>query len=371
MNDFSLHMPVRVISGKNCVCNSSALLASFGKKALIITGKSGAKKSGALLDVEAALTAQGTDSLLFDKVGENPLLSVCREAGKCAADFGADFLIAVGGGSVLDAAKAAAIFATNRFENAEDIYTQNNITPPLPLTVIGTTAGTGSEVSKVAVITVDTTGEKRSISRDECYAALALCDPKYTYRLPRSVTVSTALDAFAHATEAWFSKKRNTTAEVYARACLPEIFGILKTLARGEALTEAQRDTMYYCSLCAGMCLCIGTTFPHLLGYTLTDHRGVPHGQACAVFDKALIAFCADRAPAEATAFFELLGAEKAEVLQVMESLIDIPESTTFRAEEIQKYSAKWTDDNPKLSNVCGGFKRKDSLTLFESFTEN
>lgn len=365
--DFDFYMPVRVMSGRDCVLKSGSFLSRFGKKALIITGKTSAKKSGALSDILKVLEEENIKAEVFDKVSANPLLSVCAEAGETAKRINADFMIAIGGGSVLDCAKAAAIFAENEFEAAEDIYKKDFKNAPLPLVVIGTTAGTGSEVSPTAVITVDSVMEKRSITGDMCYPAAALCDPKYTYNLPRDITVSTALDAFAHATEGWFSKKRNTTVEIFASKCLPETFKVLKTLACGEELTEELRDSMYYCSLFGGMILCIGTTFPHLLGYTLTDKRGVPHGQACAVFDKCLIEFCTRNAPEEAEKYFKLLGSSPAEVSAVLGKLISIPEKICFSEEEINKYSKTWTDENPKLKNVFGDFKRENAVEIFKS----
>ena len=363
--DFNFNMPVKVVCGKHCVTQHSSLLCGFGNKALLITGKHSAKACGALKDVQKALKTEGIAYALFDKVSANPLLSTCYEAGAAAKAEGADFIIAIGGGSVLDAAKAAAIAATNSFEKPEGIFRKAFDHAPLPLVVIGTTAGTGSEVSPTAVITVDAIMEKRSITGESCFAKLALCDARYTLSLNREITVSTALDAFAHATEGWFSKKRNTAVEIFAARCLPDTFEILRALAAGAELSEEQRETMYYCSLFAGMILCIGTTFPHLLGYTLTDKRGVPHGQACAVFDKELIAWCTKHAPAEAAPYFKLLESDYYEVMTVLEALIAIPEDVHFSAAEIETYSKKWTDDNPKLQNVCGHFTRKDALEIF------
>ena len=182
--------------------------------------------------------------------------------------------------------------------------------------------------------------------------------------------MSTALDAFAHALEGWFSKKKNTTVEVYAARCLPEIFEILRSLAGGAELTPQQRERMYYCSVLAGMILCIGTTFPHLLGYTLTDKRAVPHGQACAVFDKALLEWCIAHAPEETAAFCKCLEADIYEVLGILEKLIAIPDSVRFTKEEIARYSVTWTDDNPKLSHVCGNFRREDAVEIFSRLFE-
>lgn len=371
MKEFNFYMPVRVLTGKNCVVQNSAKLASFGNKCLIITGKHAAKACGALDDVEQALTAENIAFLVFDEITPNPLLSAAYRAGKAAEKAQAEFIIAIGGGSVLDAAKAAAIYATNDFFDMQDIYELSFTAEPLPLVVVGTTAGTGSEVSRVAVITNDETMQKKSISCDACYAKLALCDPKYTYRLPRDITVSTALDAFSHALEGWFSKKRNTVAELFAIKCLRDIFSVLKHLADGGEPDEEMRDTVFYGALYAGMVLNVGTLYPHMLGYTLTDKRGVPHGQACAVFDMHLIEWNEKYAPDVAEAFFRLSGATASEILSVMDKLIDIPESVRFTAAEIQTYSAGWTDDNPKFTNVYGNFTRKTALALFRSLFED
>lgn len=368
--EFNFYMPVRVITEKDCVSTHKALFSTFGKKCLIITGKHGAIASGALGDVTAALEDEGIAYDIFDGIAPNPLLSSAYKAGRTAKKAEAEFIIAIGGGSVLDAAKAAAIYAANDFFDMEEIYEKNYACAPLPLIVIGTTAGTGSEVSRVAVITNDASGQKQSISDDACYAALALCDPKYTYHNPRALTVSTALDAFAHAVEGWFSKKRNTVAELFAVKCMRDIFDILKHLSAGEELSEAQRDTMYYCSLYAGMVLTVGTLYPHLLGYTLTDRRGVPHGQACAVFDLHLIEWNEKYAPELADAFFKLVGASSNEVLRVLDSLIDIDDTLTFTAAEIERYSRSWTDDNPKFTSVYGPFTAKTARALFTSLFE-
>ena len=368
--DFNLYMPVRVITGKNCVSENSSRLASLGTCCLLITGKHGAKDCGALADVTAALERENIRYEIFDEIAPNPLLSACYRAGKAAKNCGAAFIVAIGGGSVLDSAKAAAIYATNDFFDMEEIYQNSYPAAPLPLVLVGTTAGTGSEVSKVAVITNDATMQKQSINNDACYAAIAFGDPKYTYNTPRAITVSTALDAFAHAIEGWFSKKRTTVAELFAVKCMRDIFEVLKHLAAGEELSEALRDQMYYCSLYAGMVLSIGTLYPHLMGYTLTDHRGVPHGQACAVFDMHLIEWSERYAPEQAQAFFRLVGSDAKEVLAVMDALIDIPEEVCFTREEIERYTKNWTDDNPKFTSVYGKFTRKSALKLFCSLFE-
>lgn len=363
--DFNFYMPVKVISGKDCVKKNAEVFSLFGKRCLIITGKNSSKISGALDDVLYALSEQDSEYGIYDNITQNPLLSSCCEAGEICKNIGADYIIAIGGGSVLDAAKAAAIFATNSFEKADDIYKKEYKNSPLPLIVIGTTAGTGSEVSPTAVITVDESGLKKSISGEECFAKISFCDPKYTYGIPRNITVSTALDAFAHALEGFFSRIHNTSTDTFARLALPYEWQALKTLAQGELLSEKERDDLYYASVYSGMVLAIGTVYPHGLGYALTEKFAVPHGQACAVFDMHLLEWSEKYAPERADEFFSLLGASCDEVLSVMNKLIDIDESVKFSNEEIDDIISRFGDDNPKFKNVYGNFTSAVARKLF------
>ena len=110
---FGNFMPARIISGKNAVTENPAQLKNLGSKCLIVSGRSGALKSGALDDAKIALTSQGIGFDTYDGIGENPLLSSCHEAGCKARACGAEFILGIGGGSALDASKAIAIYAAN------------------------------------------------------------------------------------------------------------------------------------------------------------------------------------------------------------------------------------------------------------------
>ncbi|MGN1195489.1 MAG: iron-containing alcohol dehydrogenase, partial [Acutalibacteraceae bacterium] len=289
--DFNLSIPVKVISGENCVKENYTLFSSFGKRCLIITGKHSAKMSGALDDVIYSLEEIGIEFDIYDEMGENPLLSSCFEAGKKANCFGADFIVGIGGGSALDGAKAAAVYATNPDFSLKDIYAVKDRNRALPLILIGTTAGTGSEVGRVAVLTDGKTGRKKSIAYDDCNPALTFADYSYTCSMPYSVTVSTALDALAHAVEGYFSPKCTDIPALFAERGIPMIWQGLKSLQKDKSVPKSQgRESLYYGSLYAGITLAYcGTAFPHPLGYVLTENYGVPHGMACAVFMPALI----------------------------------------------------------------------------------
>ena len=104
-------MPSRLVAGTNCVGENASRLAALGKRCLLVTSGSAARRSGALADVTGALEGQEIAFTLFDGISQNPALSACQAAGRAAFAFGADFVLGIGGGSALDAAKAAAAFA--------------------------------------------------------------------------------------------------------------------------------------------------------------------------------------------------------------------------------------------------------------------
>ena len=120
--DFNLSIPVKVISSENCVLKNASLLSSFGKQCLIVTGKTAAKESGALSDVVTALEQFSVSYDVFDRITPNPYIEDCHEAGVLAREKKADFIIGIGGGSALDAAKAVAVFAANESFLPFDIY---------------------------------------------------------------------------------------------------------------------------------------------------------------------------------------------------------------------------------------------------------
>ena len=283
MFDCNFHMPVRMISGKDCVVKNSAEFAKLGKRCLIITGRSSAKKCGALDDCIDAFTAHDIAYRVFDGVEQNPTFTNCTDAGRAAAEFRADFIVGIGGGSPLDVAKAAAVLAVNDVEPIT-LYDANWPNPALPFVLIGTTAGTGSEVTPFAVITNETTGRKKSFChKEQTYAAIAFCDSKYTGSLPYDFTVSTALDALSHALEGYYGSRYNDISDALALTAVKTIYHALKEVTPDAPISEDIRRELYYGSLYAGITLNHCTTcFCHQFGYYFTENYGTPHGFACA-----------------------------------------------------------------------------------------
>ncbi len=278
---FNINIPTKIISGKDCVLSNAGCFA-VGKKAFIVTGRSGAKKSGALDDVLSVIAKNGGDYVLFDCIAENPPLLTCEEGGKLAKKSGCDFVIGIGGGSALDAAKAIAAFATNALENPDDIFTAD-LEASLPIIAIPTTAGTGSEANPYSILSLPDGERKRTFSREMSYPRYSFLDAKYTVSLSNEITISTALDAFHHAMESYLSPKSTDFSELLALYAAEKIWDVLTEFP--ENFSYEQREKLIYASSAAGIAIGItGTGFPHPLGYSITMLDGIPHGRACAVF---------------------------------------------------------------------------------------
>ena len=350
----SVYMPVKCLWGENAVSENSSVLKSLGTRCLILTGKSGAVRSGALDDAKAALKKENIGYEIFDETGENPLISVCHKAGVAARNANADFILGIGGGSVLDAAKAVAIYASNSELSPIDIYKREYNNAPLPVALIGTTAGTGSEVTAVAVLTNDETGIKKSISGPDCYAAISFCDPKYTFSLPYKSTVSTALDAFAHAIEGYFTPKGKGIIKLFAEKCIPELYRCLKALSESDTVPPELREPLYYSSIHAGLVInTCGTAFPHPLGYVLTENYGIPHGTACAAFFAPFIDRCKDFSPEKYEKFIEMTE-DIDTVKSVIASLTDL-EGVEISSEEAKNYALRWQSVIPRNFTASPG----------------
>ncbi len=364
--DFNLNLPINVVSGKNCVLKNSSLLSAFGKKCIIITGGSSAKKSGALDDILSALSKESIGSIIYDGIGPNPRLDHCFEAAAKAAAYGADFVIGIGGGSPLDAAKAVAIYASNPDLTLYDIYSCEKRNRALPIVLVGTTAGTGSEVGKVSVLTDPATGRKKSIAPADCFPCLTYADPTYTHSVPYDITVSTALDALAHALEGYMSVKCTDIPSLFAEKAVSLIWEGLVFFNRVKENPDAEmREKLYYGSLYAGITLAYcGTAFPHPLGYILTENYGLPHGKACTAFTDEFIDRSEKYEKEKTEKPLSLMNTDKEAFKEVIRELTALPE-IKMTEDEILGYCKRYETVPNNFKFSPGGFTKEDAEALF------
>ncbi len=364
--NISSYMPVQIINGKGCVSTNYHLFEKMGKSCLIVTGGNSAKKCGALDDVINVLVKRGISYTVFDGITENPQTADCHRAGEKAREIDADFIIGIGGGSPLDASKAVAIYAANPELAPADIYLRKYDSKPLPVVLVGTTSGTGSEVTGVSVLTDSSVNLKKSISGPDCYSVVSFCDYTYTTTMPYAVTVSTALDAFAHAVEAYFSSTANDISDVYAEKAFSMLrTGLLHFYNNKTLPDESLREELYTASLFAGLCLNItGTCFPHTMGYILTEDFGIAHGRACAAFIPDFIRISAENMPQKAQKLFDIMGMDCHTLCNLVETLADI--NITINSEQMAKYENRWTDPVKNFSRTPGNFTSATAVDILK-----
>ncbi len=277
---FQFYLPTRMIFGQNCIKQNSAKLARLGTCAFIMSGKSSAADNGCLDDMTQALSSQGIQWFHYNKVTPNPSLEDVETAAAVARKKGADFIVALGGGSPIDAAKAVAVLAAGDLP-ADALFSQNEFETVLPLAVVPTTAGTGSEVTPYAILTNNTMETKSFLTSDQVFPRLAFLDGRYTMNLPKKVTRATMVDALTHAIEGYLAVRATAPVQLFALESLKQIGALLPVLAADGVLDLEQREQLLYASMLAGMVISqSGTTAVHAMGYSLTYFKGLEHGVA-------------------------------------------------------------------------------------------
>lgn len=341
----NFYMPTRIITGKNCIENSKELINGRYKSALIVTGKNSAKKCGALDDVIKVLKNACCEYRIYDKIEQNPTIESCIEGGRLAAEMNADVIIGIGGGSPLDAAKAVAVFAKNQAISEQSFYALDWKIDPLPVIAVGTTAGTGSEVTQVAVIT-NSQGLKKSIRHDKCFPVLAFGDEKYTYSLSDTFTRSTAADALAHCIESYFNKTATDLSAVFAIRGARIIVDEFEKLACGKAVDEDMRKALYKGSLNGGLAISFtGTNFPHAMSYFLSENHKIPHGSACAFYLPEFIEHNLKVAPKLADRFFDEIKRTPKELCELITAVAPKVEVTLTESDKAE-LAPRWVNNS-------------------------
>lgn len=276
------YLPTKIYHEKEAVRKHSEEMAHTGKKALIVTGKTSSKKNGALQDVIDGLKSYHTSYVIYDEITENPSIESVMAAAEIGRKQGTDFVIGIGGGSPLDAAKAIALMIQNRDSSSEVLYQQANLRA-LPVVTVPTTCGTGSEVTPFAILTRDDIKTKQSIAH-KIYPVMALVDGKYLKVAPLSIITNTAIDALGHMFESYFNSKATDYSRMLAQYAM-EVWGVATDVLFGMDAQEDDYDKLMFASTLAGMAIThTSTSIPHGLSYYLTYHKGIPHGKAVGYF---------------------------------------------------------------------------------------
>lgn len=290
---FNMYVSTRVLFGTGRL-NALHSQKLPGKKAMLVisNGKS-TKINDYLSRTEEQLKLAGIQSVVFDKVEANPSKAMVMEGAKFARENNCDFIVALGGGSCMDAGKAIAVMATNDGDYWDYVYGgsgkgKEREKKPLPVVTISTTAGTGSEIDAGAVITNEEKYEKIGMGGDDMYPEIAVIDPELMKTVPADFTAYQGFDALFHSLEGYVSKYANLMSDTYALAAIENVgCNLSKAVKNGNDIDA--REKVAFGSMLSGLVMCVGcTSSQHALEHAMSAyHKELPHGAGLIMLSKA------------------------------------------------------------------------------------
>ncbi|WP_101297023.1 iron-containing alcohol dehydrogenase [Halegenticoccus soli] len=310
----SIQWPKRVEYGFGATDELAAFVESESVDRALVVTDADIAAAGVVDPVEAALDAGGATVEIFDGVMPEPKLSMVEDAAATLRDGEFDLVVGVGGGSSMDTAKLASALAVHDVPVRDTVGMGNVPGAGLPLALLPTTAGTGSEVTHIGVFSdADDGGNKVVVYDEHLFADLALVDPALTESLPAGVAAATGMDALTHAVEAYVTMLRTPYTDVLARDAVERIGDNLRAAVHQGAGNDGARYEMSFAAMIAGQAFVnSGLGAVHALTYPLGVEYGVGHGLANAVLLPHVMEY---NVPAEPERFAEiarLLGEERA-----------------------------------------------------------
>ncbi|MBU3214734.1 iron-containing alcohol dehydrogenase [Clostridium estertheticum] len=300
--NFNMYVPTRFIFGCGRL-NELHEQKLPGKKAMVVisNGKS-TKENGSLKRTIEELTIAGVESVVFDKVQTNPLKSTVIAGAKTARDNGCDFIVALGGGSVIDASKVMAAMTTNDGDIWDYISGGTGkgkaiSNDPLGVICITTTAGTGSEADQWGVITNDETNEKIGFGGDDrLFPLISIIDSELMKTVPSKLTAYQGFDALFHSTESYISKYASLMSDMYALTAIENAAKYLTRAVKGGSDMEA-REHMAFANTLSGIVMTVSvTTAEHSIEHAMSAyHQELPHGAGLIMISRAFYEFFIDK----------------------------------------------------------------------------
>ncbi|MEW6529376.1 MAG: iron-containing alcohol dehydrogenase [Thermodesulfobacteriota bacterium] len=281
----------RIVMGAGSLDSAVDELKRLGGKNVMIITDPGLVSTGIVERLEKLLSGGGLSTTRFDAVDPDPSYEIAAKAANQTRAAGADLIVGIGGGSPLDIAKVAAVLATNT-EPVEALFGIDMIPKPgIPVMLIPTTAGTGSEVTPIAILSDYQEKLKKGIVSPYLFPRVALLDAELTLGLPAAVTAATGMDALIHAVEAYTSRNATNMTDMLAIEAMDLIASNIRTAyANGSNL--AARTAMLEGSLLAGMAFAnAGVTAVHAFAYPIGAEFHIPHGLANSIMLTAVMEF--------------------------------------------------------------------------------
>ncbi|MCS7151125.1 MAG: iron-containing alcohol dehydrogenase [Endomicrobia bacterium] len=285
-------LPVKIVFGRKTIFSLIEEVQCF-KKILIVCGTKSLKESGVLDKILGQLQHRAIEYLIYDNISQEPDTMVVNEVLKLVAEEECDCVVGIGGGSVIDVAKAVAglygEYQQNKNTFSVEDYLEVDGTKSIevegiPFVAVPTVAGTGAEVTMNSVLINPKTGNKRSIRSPHLFAKLAIIDPQLTLTVPPRQTAISGIDALCHLVEGYISKKSNPICDTFAVEGIKYIVEYLPAVIKNPDNILA-REKISLASLYGGiMIVNSGLTLAHGIGSVIGPRFNLPHGLACALF---------------------------------------------------------------------------------------
>ena len=309
MRDFVFYNPTRIIFGRGVLAQAGGQAAAFGSKAMLVSGKGSLKRLGVYQNVFQSLRQDGIEVIEHEGVQPNPILSHVRQGVALAQKNGIEVIVALGGGSVIDSAKAIAAGALAGHDVWGFFKGKKSIREALPVIALPTVAGSGSESNNGMVLGNEATGQKIGIGNRHLFPKIAILDPTVTFSVPPSTTAFGAVDAFSHLLEFYLFREESFSPlqDHYSAGLMQTLMAAGETALATPLDYQSRAELMWASSLALNGISSAGlgrVGFPcHLIEHSLSALHNTPHGAGLAAILPGVLAYMARKDPARLAIF--------------------------------------------------------------------
>ncbi len=355
-------MPTILLSGKNCIKDHPRHIL-HGRSCMIIIGTRSAEESGALSDVRSVLDDNGVAYRIYSGINGDTNISEVYKIAQLIKECGIEYIVGIGGGSVLDASKAAAVYAANDIAPL-DIFREEYENTPLRVVCVPTTAGTGSDTTQYVMLTIDEPKNKHSFSSEQCFPYATYLDTRYTMTMPDDVTRNTAVDALCHAVESYLNAHASAFSDTVALEAIRLIGKSAPSLMSGK-FTDKDRENLLAAASSGGMAVAhTGLNLVHVMGHKVTCSKNVPHGKANGALLVEFIAFIAKSDIMRAVKVIDAFGSELTGFKRFIDKVAPID------AEITEADIDEWTElaiNDYELKNCPCEVTKEDMKTIYRN----
>lgn len=305
---FNYYLPSNLIFGRGRINEVGIEASKYGKKALVVTMENIAQNTNFLEKTIGLLKEAGVEAVVFDQVEPNPLTTTAYRGAEAVKKNSCDVVIGLGGGSIMDAAKSIAFIAANEGDISDYIFGKKVSDAALPIILIPTTCGTGSEGNCFAVLSNPETNDKKSLRCNAIIAKASIIDPELMVTMPKHITASVGFDALCHNMEAYISKIGQPMTDMMAREGIKLIAENLPKIYEDPADMEAWENVTWGSTLGGMVINTAGVTAPHGMEHPASGLRNIVHGVGLAALTPLIYEESICGAPEKFAEISRLLG---------------------------------------------------------------